>query len=198
VVDRFGTRAVCTAGMLLVAATFAGFLLLDQDTPIWVLEVLFFLQGAGMAHTMVPVTTSIMQALPREKAGSGSAINNTFRQVGGAFGVAVLGSVLSAGYRDRIEDRLAVLPPAARHDAGESIEATLAAAGELGPAGDALVGPAHEAFVQAMHLTVVGASGVAVLGAIVVALFLPGRTPPAEAGGREQAATGSRARGRRR
>ncbi|MEK8170460.1 MFS transporter [Streptomyces sp. M19] len=84
--DRFGARVVCAAGMLLIALTMSGFLLLDADTPLWVLEVLFFLQGAGMAHTMPPVTVSIMQTLPREKAGSGSALNNTFRQVGGALG----------------------------------------------------------------------------------------------------------------
>ncbi|MFE7118244.1 MFS transporter [Streptomyces sp. NPDC057654] len=177
VVDRFGARAVCATGMLLVAATMAGFLLLGTDTPIWVLEVLFFLQGTGMAHIMPPATVSIMQSLPREKAGSGSAVNNTFRQVGGALGVAVLGSVLSTTYRDGIQDKLGALPPQIRHAAGESIEATLGAAERMGPAGKALVGPANDAFIHAMHVTVVGSAAVAVLGAIVVALFLPGRPP---------------------
>jgi EmrB/QacA subfamily drug resistance transporter len=198
VVDRFGARAVCTGGLLLVAATFAGFLLLDQDTPIWVLEVLFFLQGAGMAHTMPPVTTSIMQSLPREKAGSGSAINNTFRQVGGAFGVAVLGSVLSASYRGQIQGALSALPPGARHAAGESIEATLAAAQKMGPAGKALVGPAHDAFIHAMHVTVIGACAVALLGALVVALFLPGRPQRPAPGARESSAAESPQAGARR
>ncbi|MGP3924145.1 MFS transporter [Streptomyces sp. 8N616] len=190
VVERFGSRAVCTGGMLLVAVTLAGFVLLDQDTPIWVLEVLFFLQGAGMAHIMPPVTTSIMQSLPREKAGSGSALNNTFRQVGGALGVAVLGSLLSTGYRDGIRDELAVLPPGARHDAGESIEATLAAAERIGPAGKALVQPANEAFIHAMHVTVLFGAGVAVIGALVVAVFMPGRRP-AENPDEEQQAVGA-------
>ncbi|MEU8571221.1 MFS transporter [Streptomyces pathocidini] len=186
VVERFGARAVCTGGMLLVAATLAGFTLLDQDTPIWVLEVLFFLQGAGMAHTMPPVTTSIMQSLPREKAGSGSAVNNTFRQVGGALGVAVLGSLLSATYRVGIDDELAVLPPGLRHAAGESIEATLGVAERMGPEGSALVAPANAAFIHAMHVTVVGAAGVALVGALVVALFLPGRPKPSEEQGRTE------------
>ncbi len=175
VVDRFGARAVCATGMLLVAATMSGFLLLGTDTPIWVLEALFFLQGTGMAHIMPPATVSIMQSLPREKAGSGSAVNNTFRQVGGALGVAVLGSVLSTTYRDGIQDKLGALPPQIRHAAGESIEATLGVAERMGPAGKALVGPANDAFIHAMHVTVIGSAAVAVLGAIVVALFLPGR-----------------------
>ncbi|MFF3762567.1 MFS transporter [Streptomyces sp. NPDC001922] len=178
IVERYGPRVVCTGGLLLVALALAGFTLLGQHTPIWVLEVLFFVQGIGMAHTMPPVTTSIMQALPREKAGSGSAINNTFRQVGGALGVAVLGSVLSTGYRAGIEDRLRVLPPGMRHAAGESIEATLAAVERMGPQGRALVQPAHDAFLHAMHTTALGASGAALLGAAVVARYLPGRTPP--------------------
>lgn len=180
VVDRFGARAVCTAGMLVIAATLAGFLLLDADSPIWVLEVLFFLQGAGMAHIMPPVTVSIMQSLPRDKAGSGSALNNTFRQVGGALGVAVLGSLLSTTYRNGIDDELAAVPGLSddqRHSAGESIEATLGAAQRMGAQGKALVEPAQDAFIHAMHLTAISAAGVALIGALVVAVFLPGKAP---------------------
>ncbi|MBZ4323892.1 MFS transporter [Streptomyces huiliensis] len=178
VVARFGARVVCSGGMLLVAGTMSGFVLLDADTPIWVLEVLFFLQGTAMAHVMPPATVSIMQSLPREKAGSGSAVNNTFRQVGGALGVAVLGSVLSTTYRDGIAGRLDGVPGLswdARHAAGESIEATLGLAGRLGPAGRDLVAPAQDAFLHAMHVTALGAAGVAALGALVAGVFLPGK-----------------------
>ncbi|MET8509605.1 MFS transporter [Streptomyces sp. NPDC004787] len=178
VVERFGARAVCTAGMLAVAVGLAAFAFFDAGTPVWVLEVVFFLQGAGMAHIMPPVTVAVMQSLPREKAGSGSAINNTFRQVGGALGVAVLGSVLSSTYRGEIEGHLGALPPALRDTAGESIEATLAVAEKLGPAGRGLVTPAYDAFLDAMHVTAIGSAAVAVLGAVVVAVFLPGRTTP--------------------
>ncbi|MFE7583077.1 DHA2 family efflux MFS transporter permease subunit [Streptomyces gardneri] len=181
VVDRFGAKAVCTAGMLLVAAGLAAFALFDASTPVWALEVVFFLQGAGMAHIMPPVTVAVMQALPREKAGSGSAINNTFRQVGGAMGVAVLGSVLSSVYRGEIEGHLGGVPAALRDTAGESIEATLAVASRLGPAGRDLVAPAYDAFLDAMHVTAVASAVIALIGAAVVAAFLPGRTPQATA-----------------
>ncbi|WMX47390.1 MFS transporter [Streptomyces roseicoloratus] len=177
VVERFGAKAVCTIGMLAVAVGLASFAFFDAGTPVWVLEVVFFLQGAGMAHIMPPVTVAVMQALPREKAGSGSAVNNTFRQVGGALGVAVLGSVLSGTYRGEIEGHLGAVPAALRETAGESIEATLAVAEQLGPAGRGLVAPAYDAFLDAMHVTAIGSAAVAVLGAAVVALFLPGRTP---------------------
>ncbi|MFF0432498.1 MFS transporter [Streptomyces sp. NPDC004327] len=190
VVERFGVKAVCTAGMIAVAVGLGAFAFFEADTPLWILEVVFFLQGAGMAHIMTPVTVAVMQALPREKAGSGSAINNTFRQVGGALGVAVLGSVLSTTYRGEIEKHLGALPAGARDAAGESIEATLAVAEKIGPAGRALVAPAHEAFLDAMHVTALGSASVAVIGAIVVALFLPGRAPAAPAA--DAAVPGSR------
>ncbi|BCL31100.1 MFS transporter [Streptomyces aurantiacus] len=174
VVNRFGNKATTTGGMLLIAAMLASFALLEADTPIWILEVIFFLMGTGMAHIMTPTSVVIMQALPREKAGSASALSNTFRQVGGALGIAVLGSVLSAAYRSGIEDKL---PVAARDTAGESIEATLGFAAKLGPKGEALVGPANDAFLHAMHVTALCGAGVAVVGALVVYLFLPGRAP---------------------
>ncbi|WP_055489739.1 MFS transporter [Streptomyces sp. TP-A0356] len=176
-VDRFGNRATTTAGMVIIAAMLAAFAALKADTPIWVLEVVFFLMGTGMAHIMTPTSVVIMQALPREKAGSASALSNTFRQVGGALGIAVLGSVLSTSYRNGIQDKLSLLPAGVRHTAGESIEATLGVAAKLGPHGKALVAPANDAFLHAMHVTALCGAGVAVLGAIVVALFLPGKAP---------------------
>lgn len=177
VVDRFGVRAVCSGGLLLLAAMLAAFTTLEADTPIWILEVIFFLMGTGMAHIMTPASVVIMQALPREKAGSASALSNTFRQVGGALGIAVLGSVLSAAYRGGVEDKLTLLPADARHAAGESIEATLGVAAKLGPRGEPLVTAAHDSFLHAMHITALCGAGVALIGVVVVALFLPGRTP---------------------
>ncbi|MFD3524691.1 DHA2 family efflux MFS transporter permease subunit [Streptomyces sp. NPDC058653] len=191
VVDRFGARAVCTVGMLLVAVGLAAFALFDATTPVWVLCVVFFVQGAGMAHIMPPVTVAVMQALPREKAGSGSAVNNTFRQVGGALGIAVLGSLLSTTYRGEIEGHLGAVPAAARDTAGESIEATMAVAGKLGPAGGPLISSANDAFLTAMHVTALGSAAVALIGTVVVALFMPGRPAPQEPAPKER--TGPRA-----
>ncbi|MER7226253.1 DHA2 family efflux MFS transporter permease subunit [Streptomyces rubradiris] len=185
VVDRFGNRATTTGGLLLIAATLAAFTAFDADTPIWVLEVVFFLMGTGMAHIMTPTSVVIMQALPREKAGSASALSNTFRQVGGALGIAVLGSVLATSYRNGIEGKLGPLPPDLRDTAAESIEATLGIAEKLGPRGEALVTPANDAFLHAMHVTALCGTGVALVGAVVTALFLPGRTPAAPQGEKE-------------
>jgi DHA2 family integral membrane protein (MFS transporter) len=186
VVDRFGNKATTTGGLLLLAAMLAAFAGFEADTPIWALEVVFFLMGTGMAHIMTPTSVVIMQALPREKAGSASALSNTFRQVGGALGIAVLGSVLSTAYRNGIEDKLTVLPAAVRETAGESIESTLGVAAKLGPQGRALVAPANDAFLHAMHVTALCGTGSALVGALVVALFLPGRQQPPRQSEEEQ------------
>ncbi|MET8471052.1 DHA2 family efflux MFS transporter permease subunit [Streptomyces sp. NPDC006422] len=193
VVDRLGVRVTTTGGLLLLAAMLAAFTLLDEDTPIWVMEVIFFFMGTGMAHVMTPTSVVIMQALPREKAGSASALSNTFRQVGGALGIAVLGSVLSTVYRNGIEDQLQRLPAGLKDAAGASIEATLSVAEKLGPRGESLVGVANGSFVHAMHVTALCGAGVAVLSSVLTGLFLPRKPkdPPAEQSGEQPEKVGA-------
>jgi EmrB/QacA subfamily drug resistance transporter len=170
---RYGAKPVVTGGLLLVALSFAGYLLVGDDTSIWLVEGLLLIQGAGMANVMAPATESIMSALPREQAGAGSAVNNTTRQIGGALGVAVLGSVLSAAYRAGVEPALSALPEGARERAGESLGETLIAVERAGAT--ALVEPAREAFISAMHVAAVGCALIALVAAAVCARFLPGR-----------------------
>jgi MFS transporter, DHA2 family, multidrug resistance protein len=172
-VKRFGVRAVSTAGLLLVAAGLAGWTAIDAGTPIWLVGASFFVMGAGMANVMPPATEAIMAALPREKAGVGSAVSNTIRQLGGALGVAVLGAVLSSVYRSTLAGAADALPPAAAAAARESIT------GAYGVGGAALIESANEAFVTAMHLAAAGSTVFALLGMLVALLWLPGRRPAA-------------------
>jgi MFS transporter, DHA2 family, multidrug resistance protein len=176
-VKRFGPKAVSAAGLALVAVGLGGFGLVSTDTSMWYVGLLVFLQGAGMANVMPPATESIMSTLPREKAGVGSAVANTIRQVGGALGVAVLGSVLAAVYRDRIAEHVAGLPKPAREVASESISGAYGVADRLGPAGSELITRANDTFVGAMHYAAWGSAITAVIGAIVVLIWLPRRSP---------------------
>ncbi|WP_443063073.1 MFS transporter [Streptomyces sp. NBC_00483] len=193
VVDRLGVRVTTTGGLVLLAAMLAAFTLLDEDSPMWIMEVIFFFMGTGMAHVMTPTSVVIMQSLPREKAGSASALSNTFRQVGGALGIAVLGSVLSTAYKNGIEDQLLPLPAGLRDAAGASIEATLGVAEKLGPRGEALVGAANDSFVNAMHITALCGAGVAVLSAVLTGMFLPRKPkdPPAGQSGEQPEKVGA-------
>jgi hypothetical protein len=143
--------------------------------------VIFFIQGAGMGSVMPSATEAVMSVVPRERAGSGSALTNTSRQVGGALGVAVLGSIVAQVYRDQLSPHLAALPAAARSAASGSITATQAVASRLGPAGAHLDGFANTAFVHAMHVTTVISAAITLAGALVVLAWMPGRRDAAVA-----------------
>jgi len=177
-VTRYGARAVGVGGMLLNAVAIAGYATLGTGSPIWILAVLFGIQGAGVGVAMPAATAAVMDVLPRERAGAGSALTNTARQVAVALGVAVLGSILAQSYRSTLSPTLAKLPAGARGPAGQSITATQAVAEQLGHAGRFLLDPANVAFVDAMRITTLIAAGIAVLGGLVVMRWMPGRPRP--------------------
>ena len=112
----------------------AAFLLsgLEPGTGYGSIAAAVVLLGLGMGTVMAPATESIMSSLPLDHAGVGSAMNDTVRLVGGTLGVAILGSLLSAGYRGDMEPALAGLPDPARGPAGESINGAAAVADRMG------------------------------------------------------------------
>jgi EmrB/QacA subfamily drug resistance transporter len=181
--ERYGAKAVCASGFLLIALSFVGIQLLDLTSPVWLLVVVLSVQGLGMGAVMAPATESIMSVVPREKAGAGAAVNNSVRQVGGALGVAILGSVLAASYAAHLGATADVLPAEVRAEASQSIVATLEAVRGVQASGDddaaraaaGIVEPAREAFVSAMHVTAVFTAVAALVAAGVVLVWLPGR-----------------------
>ena len=174
-VNRYGMKAVCATGLSLSAAAASSLLLIGATAPVWTLGAVLFVYGAGMANVVPPATEAVMSTLRREKAGVGSAVNDTIRQIATALGVAVLGSVTAATYRDRLAGSLAPLPAPLRPVAAESISGAHAVAGDLGPAGAPLVAAANHAFVTGMHRAAVLATLAVALGAVVVLAWLPGR-----------------------
>jgi Na+/melibiose symporter-like transporter len=181
--ERFGAKAVCAAGFVLILLSFLGFQLLDASPPVWLLLTILSVQGLGMGAVMAPATESIMSVVPRNKAGAGAAVNNSVRQVGGALGVAILGSLLASAYSARLGSAVQALPAALRGEAGESIVATLTAVGRVQASGHpkaaraaaAVVDPARDAFVWAMHVTALGTAGAALIAVGVVLVWLPGK-----------------------
>src|SRR5260370_5489748 len=98
-VRLYGTKAVAATGLITVAVALGGYLLLGMSTPIWVLGVIFFVQGAGMGAVMPPATEAVMSVVPRERAGSGSELTSTARQRAGALALPVRGSDRAPVYR---------------------------------------------------------------------------------------------------
>jgi MFS family permease len=174
-VARFGAKAVATTGMIVSGLAIAMYALLSTNSPIVILTVAFLIQGAAIGVTMPAATASVMEVLPRERAGAGSALTNTARQVAVALGVAVLGSILAESYRSHMAPELAHLPAAAASTAGQSVSATQAVADQLGAAGRFLLEPANVAFVDAMRITTIIAAVVSILGGLVVLRWMPGR-----------------------
>jgi hypothetical protein len=166
------------AGMLANAVAIGGWAFLDQSSPIWIVAVMFFVQGSGLGLAVPAATSTVMEGLPRERAGAGSALTNTARQVAVALSVAVLGSILSQVYRNSLDPTLSALPAAARNGAGSSITATQAVAAQLGHAGEFLLAPANTAFVDAMRVTTAIAAALAVVGAVALLRWMPGRKRP--------------------
>jgi EmrB/QacA subfamily drug resistance transporter len=183
--ERWGAKAVVGSGFVLITIAVCGFQLLDRSSPLWLLLAILSVQGLGMGAVMAPTTESIMSVVPRHKAGAGAAVNNSVRQVGGALGVAILGSLLSASYASRLGDAVDVLPAGTRTEASSSIVSTIEAAqrarssGDDGLAGAAagLLEAAQDSFVSAMHLTALGTATATLIAAVVVFTWLPGRRP---------------------
>jgi DHA2 family integral membrane protein (MFS transporter) len=99
---RFGPRTVTAAGLAIFGLTMMSYGLATRTMPQWVIEIMMVGFGVGMGLVMTPATNAIMSAVPREKAGAGSAVNNTVRQVAGALGVAILGSLLAVVFRSHL------------------------------------------------------------------------------------------------
>ncbi|MFI9203138.1 MFS transporter [Streptomyces sp. NPDC053048] len=172
---RHGPRAVCTAGLAMTTLTFLGVSVLDQHSPLWQCEALFFLMGGAMGCVMPAATSSAMATLPRHRAGTGAAMLNSLRQVGGALGVAVLGSLLASHYQGRVDPHLHPLPDTLRPLAQESVAGALTVADRLGPHGTDLAAHAVDAFVAAMRVTSLTAAGVMLAGTVAVFLSLRGK-----------------------
>ncbi len=176
---RAGTKAVVTAGLALMSIGFVVASGMTADTAYWGRIILSMtLMAAGLGLTTSPATDAIMGALPRDKAGAGSAVNDTTREVGGTLGVAIIGSVLSSAYGSRVAAALAGLgaPAAAVSAARQSVAAGATVATSLPPAQrEAASAAVSHAFVTGLQAGSLIAAGAAAVAAVTALAFLPAR-----------------------
>ena len=176
VVERIGTKVVVSTGLLLSGLGVLSFTQFEVTTGYGNIFWRLMLMAVGMGLTMAPATESIMGSLPLAKAGVGSAVNDTTRQVGGALGVAIIGSVLASTYGSKVGDAVAGqrLPAGVANDAKNSLGFALQTASQIGgPAGNALASTARTAFVDGMHQVYLLGAAVLILGAIAALIWLP-------------------------
>ncbi|WP_213451734.1 DHA2 family efflux MFS transporter permease subunit [Rhizomonospora bruguierae] len=186
---RFGARAPVAAGLALIGGGLLAGAATGVGTGYGGIAAWLAVVGAGTGLTLAPAMDAVLGELPPGRTGAGSALTQVFRQVGGALGVALLGSLLAARYTGRIDT--AGLPAPAADAARDSVAGAVAVAGRLGDA--ALMSSAQRSYTNAMDLVLAVCAGVAVAGAVLVAVLLPARptrAPEAPAGGRPDDAPG--------
>ena len=175
-VERFGARMVVTTGMLLTAAGVFILSFLTASSGYGHVLLGMFVMASGMGLTMTPMTELIMSSVPRDKAGVGSAMNDTTREVGTTLGVAVLGSILSSGYTSNLGGVVASLPTAARQTAQGSLAGALGVAHQIGGTqGAAIVDAAKSAWADGLRLSMLIGAGIVLLAAFISARYLPGK-----------------------
>jgi DHA2 family multidrug resistance protein-like MFS transporter len=179
---RFGARITTSLGLAIVALGMALVATLGIDSPDPQVVGILVVTAAGIALAMTPVTDAIMGAVPPEKFGVGSAVNDTTRELGGALGIAILGSVFQGAFADRMAPAVAALPaPLAEYGSviKGSFAGAAAVAARMGDSGSSLLEAARHAFVDAQALTSEIGVFFAIAGVVVAIVFLPARAEPA-------------------
>jgi hypothetical protein len=176
VVQRLGTTTVVTSGLLSFATGLIWIgLVVDVETPYIIIVGQMVFLGIGLGFTTAPATESIMGSLSVDKAGIGSAVNDTTRELGGTLGVAIIGSVFSSVYINALEDGgvFQQLPPEIQELTAESVGAARIIATDLGPNAGAYLTEVNNAFLSGLSVGSFVAAGVAIVGAVFARKFLP-------------------------
>ncbi len=175
--EKFGNNNVVAIGLTLIAVAMLIFTTVEIDTEYIRLALIFFLIGMGMGLTMAPSTTLVMDSIPQEKAGVGSATNDASREIGGAFGIAITGSVLNEVYQSRVEIPVGLEQYSAV--ATESFPAAIQIGLDLLSIGDVLgsqlIESSRLAFMDGMTAAAAVAAVVALINAILVKMYMPNR-----------------------
>jgi EmrB/QacA subfamily drug resistance transporter len=177
---RVGTKLVVATGLLMMAGGLGLMATSTVHTGYGFLLVASLVIAAGMGLAMAPATESIMGSLPPAQAGVGSAVNDTTREIGGALGVAVMGSIATSLFVQRLHSSLAHVPAVLAAPARSSVGAAVTIGQQTpGPVGSALEHGARQAFMTGADYAVLIAAGAALLGALVAIRFLPARAAEA-------------------
>jgi len=183
-VHRFGARTVITMGLVFALVGMLCFAFVSPDAPVWFLIVVGVVFGFGLGNTIAPSTTRMTLATPPERSGSGSAVQNTVRQVGAVFGVAILSSVVGTVYGNNMGPLLQGkgLPPEALSAATDSIGGTNEVADRLATTGtvpsaaiEQLRQAANDSFMPALHAAAFVSAGLLIVAILVILLRLPAK-----------------------
>jgi hypothetical protein len=162
-------------GLLLIAIGMFCMRVFDANSSYLEFVWPILIVSAGIGLCVAPTTSAIMGAVPDEKQGVASAVNDTTREVGAAIGIAVAGSVVAAQYSNVLSPALAGFPEQVRGPALESLAKALAVAAQMGPQGRQVAQLAENAFLQSMHLSLLILAVIIAVAAVFVGFWAPGR-----------------------
>jgi EmrB/QacA subfamily drug resistance transporter len=172
---RMGLRLVVFLGLLLISAGFLWMRSLQLDSPYWDMMWPLLVMSTGIGFCTAPSTTAIMAAVPDEKQGVASAVNDTTREVGAAVGIALAGSILATRYSHLIAPHLAALPQPLRAPVSHSLAQALEISKTIGPQGRQLADVSQTAFLQAMDSSLLAMGLIIAVAALVIGAWAPGR-----------------------
>jgi EmrB/QacA subfamily drug resistance transporter len=180
---KFGTRTIVTAGLALMSAGFFYASTLHATSAyVGPVVISMVMLAIGLSLTTAPSTEAILGALPPEKAGVGSAVNDTTRELGGTMGVAVIGSVFSSVYGPRVAEKLSALgvPEAGVRAARSSVVAAqiVASRPEAAPVKQQIIAISRQAFMSGFHSAILVSSAATAFAAILAFSFMPNRSTP--------------------
>lgn len=174
-VPKLGLRLVLFIGTLLMAVGFACIYGLDLHSTYSQFSWPTMVLATGIGICTAPTTSAIMGAVPDEKQGVASAVNDTSREMGGALGIAVAGSILAGRYSHELAPKLANFAAPVRGPATDSLAKAVELAGKLGPQGTQLAEVSKAAFLTAMHASTIVMAAIVAVAAVLIGLWAPGR-----------------------
>ena len=174
-VPKLGLRLVLFVGTLLMAVGFACMYGLSLHSSYIQFTWPTLILATGIGICTAPTTSAIMGAVPDDKQGVASAVNDTSREMGGALGIAVAGSILAGRYSHELAPRLADFPAPVRGQATDSLAKAVEVAGKLGPQGGQLAEASKTAFLAALHASTITMAAIVAVAALLIGLWTPGR-----------------------
>jgi EmrB/QacA subfamily drug resistance transporter len=183
---KMGTKFTMSLGLLLSGAgLFLFSLVADVHTPYAYILLVQIVLGSGIGFTISPATNMIMSSLPPSRAGIGSAMNDTTRQLGGALGVAVLGALMNGAYRTGVSALAGAngITGALMEQIRSSIQGAHVAAASLGTGlAQSIIQTSSQSFVHGMNEALLVASVIMVLASITAWVLVPDKRAVAAVG----------------
>ncbi|MEQ1873637.1 MAG: DHA2 family efflux MFS transporter permease subunit [Ilumatobacteraceae bacterium] len=178
IAQRLGAKRAVAGGMFVMAIGVFLMSLVGRDTSYYYVAVCLVLTAAGIGAAMPSLSSGIVQSVPMNKAGVGAAVNDTTREVGGAIGIAIVGSIVNSIFRSNVGSALAQLPAEQQEIARHNIAKALGVSRGIAESGDPVAAgelqrAVQQAFLDGAHVALKVSAALVVVAAIVMYRRLP-------------------------